>query len=40
MNLQKVWVTGYQGVMGYPNVFPAYQLGGCEKVWISGEYGL
>lgn len=34
-----VWVMGFCRVMGYAIDFPAYQLGGSEKVWVPTEYG-
>jgi hypothetical protein len=38
--LKKVWVIGYQRVMGYGFEIPAYQLGGLKILWVMGEYGL
>jgi hypothetical protein len=37
---KKVWVMGYQRVMGYGSQIPAYQLGGLKILWVMGEYGL
>ena len=37
----RVWVTGFQGVMGYGMQFPAYQMGGSKMLWDKrGGYGL
>jgi hypothetical protein len=38
--LKKLWVMGYQRVMGYGFQSTAYQLGGLKILWGMGEYGL
>jgi hypothetical protein len=37
---KRVWVIGYQRLMGYGLKFPAHQLGGSKKPWDFGVYGL
>ncbi|KAF8233262.1 hypothetical protein L208DRAFT_1267639, partial [Tricholoma matsutake] len=37
---KKVWVIGYQRVMGYGFEIPTYRLGGSKILWVMGEYGL
>jgi hypothetical protein len=36
--LKKVWIIGYQRVMGYGFKIPAYRLGGSKILWGMGEY--
>ena len=35
-----VWVTGYEGVMGFEAKIPANQLGRPKILWVMREYGL
>lgn len=37
--LERLWVIGYEGVMGYGSGFPAYQLGKLKILWGLREYG-
>ena len=36
----RVWVMGFQEVMGYGMQFPAYQIGGSKMLWDKRGYGL
>ena len=36
----KLWVMGYEGIMGYVGDFPASQLGRWDFLWVMGGYGL
>ena len=35
-----VWVMGYRGPMGFFIKIPAHRVGGPEKLWGIGGYGL
>ena len=35
-----VWVMDYCGLMGYGVQIPANQVGGSERLWDFGVYGL
>ena len=37
---RKLWVMGYEGIMGYVGDFPASQLGRWDFLWVMGGYGL
>ena len=37
---RKLWVMGYEGIMGYVGDFPASQLGRRDFLWVMGGYGL
>ena len=37
---QRLWVIGYEGIMGYGSNFPAHQIGGMKKLWGSKGYGV
>jgi hypothetical protein len=36
----KLWVMGYERVMGFTIKIPLNRLGKWKKVWVIGEYGL
>ena len=38
--LKRVWVMGYQGIMGYGVDFPLSRLGNAEILWVITVYGL
>jgi len=38
--LKMVWVMGYRRDYGFLLFFSGNQVGGCRKVWVTGEYGL
>lgn len=37
---KKLWVMGYDRVMGYGLIFPANEVGRHENLWVTAEYGL
>ena len=38
--LKRVWVMGYQGIMGYGVDFPLSRLGKAIILWVIRVYGL
>ncbi len=38
--LKKLWVMGYDRVMGYGLIFPANEVSQHENLWVTAEYGL